>query len=335
MLAVVAAVVLAFAWPEPGARGGVIGMGWLKTAGIMTIFLLQGLLLPTRELARGMGNVRLHGFVQAWIFVGVPVLVLLLGLVARGWFDPAVWNGFLYLAILPTTVSSAVVLSTAAGGDTSGALFNVTAANVAGVVAVPGWCMLLFAVSGGVPMDPLPLLVSLAQMIVLPLAVGQCLRPLLVGRRAFERAKPHFKTVNNAIIVYTIYTAFCGSVTGDTWAGFGAATLAAVIAMTALVLVLVSWLVWLSSGRLGLDRDSRISAFYCASQKTLAAGVPMATALFGGAQIAGDAGTAAGIDLGLLILPLMVYHPLQLLLGGAMVARFANANADSVWTGRG
>ncbi len=322
-LGLLAAVGLAFWLPEGGMRGG-----WLRSEsttiwGVVLIFFLQGLSLPTRVLAAGLLNWRLHCFVQSWIFLFAPILMGLLLLGVGPLLAPEVWPGFWYLAILPTTVSSAVALTALAHGNTAGALFNVTLANVLAVILVPLWSLVL--ISGQVDLGSVELgglLADLARMILLPLVVGQLVRPWIATRPVFAVISPWFKTVNNAVILFIVYAAFCNSVQDEGWATYGFDLLIKVFVLSTVFVGAMGALTWWTAKWLPGERDIRIAAFYCASQKSLATGVPMANAIFAGAAAAGH------IDLGLLILPLLISHPLQLLLGGYLAGRLGERKKD-------
>lgn len=320
LFGLVAAVGLAFVFPVLGADGGPLRADLLSKLGVMVIFFLQGLSLRTGELVAGFHQARLHLFVQGWIFLVSPVVLfgtgLLLHAVGHGELAP----GFYYLGLLPTTIASAVAFSTAAGGNVAGALFNTTLANVLGVFWVPLGCLVLFAAGGGLQGQLIgPLLLKLTWLILLPLVVGQGLRPLLSKRAFFRKVVTKFKYINHGIILFIIFTAFSGSVLDATWEGIPAASLGWLFALTLAAVLVVHGMVWISSGWVLAHPADRISALFCGSQKTLAAGAPMAVAIFQ------DNGQLGGINLSLLLLPLLCYHPLQLFLAAVVLPWLARS----------
>jgi sodium/bile acid cotransporter 7 len=319
ILALLAAVLLAYLAPGLGARDGVLHAGFLTKAGVMVIFLLQGLSLKTRELAGGLRQIRLHAFVQAWIFLFSPVLLVLAALLLKALSLDALAAGFLYLALIPTTISSAVAFTGAAGGNVPASIFNTTVSNVFGVFWVPTGCLLIFASGGG--FDPelvLPLLLQVAELILLPLVVGQLLRPIIWETKLLKAVSPSFRLVNHGIILFIVYAAFCQSFLSDAWSGTSAGSLILLVGLVAIVVGLVHLGVWKSSQLLFHDHKDRIAALFCGSQKTLAAGAPMALAIFS------NGGQLAEVNLGLLILPLLVYHPAQLLLGALILPKLGH-----------
>lgn len=309
-LLLIAAVALAFAFPGAGRKGGYLHAELTTRLGIVLIFLMQGLSLATTALAAGFFKWRLHLFAQSWNFLLAPGLLWLFLLAARPLLEPAAWSGFWYLAILPTTVSSAVALTAVARGDTAGAIFNATLSNLLGVVLVPLWTLWLFSAGesgGGATFGEL--LRDLSQLILIPLIAGQLLRPIVHACAWFARLLPGFRTLSGVIIVFIIHAAFAESVATGSWNAHGWAFVLKLVLLVAVFLALLAAAVWWTSPLAGRDPATRIAAFFCGSQKTLAAGVPMANAIF--------AGTA--IDLSLLLLPLLTYHSLQLLLAGFLL----------------
>ncbi len=311
------AILLAFAVPELGARGGPLRAGLLTKAGVMLVFLLQGLMLRTGELLHGVRDLRLQGFINGWIFVFSALPLLVTGFLFNQFHPGHLADGFLYLALLPTTVFSAVGFTAAAGGNVAAAIFSATVSNAWGVFWVPAGCLLLFSAGGG--LDPGligPLLGKLALLILAPLLVGQVLRPFLHGTPCFGRVAPRFKTVNHAVILFIVYAAFCESVQGNSWRGVSAPALALLLLLTVALAAGIHAGVWWSGRRFLPRHGDRVAALFCGAQKSLATGAPMAMAIFAAPDTA-----LAEVDLGLLLLPLLCYHPVQLLMAALLLPR--------------
>ena len=318
ILALLAGVLLAVLFPHLGAREGPLRAGLLSKAGVMLIFLLQGLTLKTRELAGGVRHFRLHAFIQGWIFLGSALVLAGMGLVLTILGLGELAHGFLFLALVPTTISSAVAFTGAAGGNVPAAIFNATLSNIWGVFWVPTLSVLVFAggqeLQGGLVG---PLLLKVAWLILAPLLAGQILRPFVCRRGWFQAAAPRFKYVNHAIILFIVFAAFSQSILSHAWEGVGAGALSLLLALIVLAVLLIHGGTWISSKWVTPDRPDRITALLCGSQKTLAAGAPMAVAIFGGGP------QLAHVNLGLLLLPLLCYHPLQLFLAALILPRLA------------
>lgn len=311
ILCLILMVPLAWLLPEAGRTGGWLRSEQLIKAGVFLIFLTQGLSLPTEELARGLRQWRMHTFVQTWNYLWTPFLALVLVTAATPLLNEPLRAGFLFLAVLPTTVSSAVVFTAAADGDVPASLFNTAFSNLLSVIVVPAWCLILFATAGELP--PVgPMLAQLSLLILLPTLLGQVLRPFSSGVLPFLR--PFFKPISNAIICFAVFAAFANSFHDAVWGetGWAAALIAALGAST--LLALTSFFVWRTARRLFTAPGQRAAAFFCASQKSIATGVPMAAIIFS---------TDAATELSLVLLPLLFYHPLQLVLASFLTDRWS------------
>lgn len=315
LVGLLATVGLAFLLPEPGAAGGVLRTEVTTDLGIALIFLLQGLLLRTEELWRDLRHWRLHGFVQGYGFVVTPLLVLLADLIWGRMLQPELRIGFLFMAILPTTISSATVFSTQAGGSVAGAVFNTAVSNILGIFIVPFWSAWVLAATLGQVVAVWPMLQKIMLLLLLPLVVGQVLRPWL--RAVADPRRRTIGRINTGIVFFIIYAAFCNSVAAGLWHDHGVRMLVWVLILVSVLLAVVMSLAWVLLRGLRFSRPDFITGLFCGTQKTLAAGVPMAESVFAD-QVDGAAGA-----LGLILLPLLCYHVLQLVVGGWLVGRWA------------
>ena len=319
------AVLLAILYPGPGSKGGFLIPEFTTKLGVWVIFFLQGLGLPTSELATGYRPKRLHAFVLSWNYLLFP-LVTGLVLIPLSLILPVELRlGFWLLAIVPTTVSSAVVFSTVSGGDTSNAIFSTVFSNLLSVILVPAVAVAYLAAETEAEI-PLALLVTrLFILIILPLIIGQVIRKCLPVQAAAVAKKT--KSLGNWIILLIVHCAFAGSVSAGILDGLGGGAMAAVIGSTVLLLLVVSGLVWWSAALLKPTRGQRITAFFCASQKSLATGLPLATSILASAP--------GVVDMATLLIPLMCYHPAQLILAGILSGQWSvieNSDGSSVAT---
>lgn len=313
LVALAGAVALAFWVPGPGAADGWLHPRLTTKGGVALIFFIQGLSMNFGELRAGVTAWRLHSLVQGFAFVVFPVVGLTLDRLVGHELPTDLRLGFLFLCVLPTTVSTAVVFTALAGGNTSGAIFNATLSNVAGVIVTPLWASWLLAVAGrSVPL--LPVMAEISALLLFPLVLGQMVRPVVRDRA--EAMRPWLRHFSSGIVLYIVYVAFAGSVAGGLWKGQAAGTIAVAVAAVALLFALILGATGISARLVGLDRADRIAALMCAPQKTLAAGVPMAQLLFG-----------AHPGMGLILLPVLLYHPLQLLACGLMIPRLRRGAA--------
>jgi solute carrier family 10 (sodium/bile acid cotransporter), member 7 len=311
ILGLATAAGLGFLLPEIGGSGGPLRTEVTTRVGVAIMFFLQGLGLATSALRTGALRWRLHLATQLYIFVGFPAAMILLDALGGRLLPEALRFGFLYLAILPTTVSACVVFTSAANGNVAGAVFNSALANTAGVVITPAWAALLLSARGQGP--PLASTITeIALLLLAPLALGQLVRPLL-------RTKPPrwlITNIANFIILFIVFAAFANSARSGAFGDAGLTATLMVVVIAVAIFILATGAAVFTGRRLGFDEGDRIALLFCGPQKTLAAGAPMAQILF--------AGNPA---LGLILLPLMAYHATQLFGAASIVERLGSRTA--------
>jgi sodium/bile acid cotransporter 7 len=314
LVGMVIATVLAWLFPGPGATGGWMHPELLTKAGIALIFFLHGVALSFAALKAGTLRWPLHLVVQLSTYLLFPVLGLGLMWVLGSHVSPDLALGCFYLCALPSTVSSSVALTSAAGGNVAGALFNATLSSLLGVFLTPLWIAYVLQTSG--ISQPLgPVIVDLFVWLVLPLVAGQLCRPLFA--RWVTNNKEQINVADRATILVLVYTSFCDSFKAGVWSDNGWVTLALVVLIGTVLFTVVMTVVGLTSRALGFSREDRIAAMFCGSKKTLASGVPMARLIFG-----------AHPGIGLILLPIMIYHPLQLVVCGVLAQRWKNQTPE-------
>jgi len=313
LFGIVVSFALAALAPEIGSKNGALPIGLLQTVGIAAIFFFQGASLPFEELKRSVSEWKLHLCVQTTTFLFFPLLILTgLTLTASFFIQPDLRLGFLYLSFLPTTIASAIALTATSGGNVSGALFNTTISNVCGVFLVPILCLVLMEIDGTQTQIEIgPVLIGILIKIILPLFIGQACRRFL--RNWTGRHKIGIRRFNNGVILFLLYAAFCDSFIRNIWSSVEPSTLTGTILGVLFILGGATYYVWTLSGLIGLDRKSRVAALMCGSQKTLAVGLPLSVMIFGSPN--------SSVELSLLIVPLLLYHPAQLILGGWLSPR--------------
>ena len=334
LVGVAAAVSLAGVYPAFGRRGGPLRpeltVAWGATCGI---FLLSGLNLPTSELARAAASVRLHGLIQAFNLLYIPLATLLScnALVTAGLLTAPLRDGMLVMSALPTTINMCVALSRSSGGDEALAIcahaaprthtshstslpaaahrrvprrvraVNAVLGNLLGVILTP--YLLLRLVGSAGALSAVDTLQKLATRVLLPLLVGQSLRPpmqkLIAGRKKL------LSRSSESLLLLIIYSTFC-----DTFLrGFGIparslAGLAGLVSISHLAHLATAWQL---GGALRLTAKQRITFTLTGTQKTLALGLPLLRVVFAGRP-----------DLGVLCTPILLQHPLQLIIGSLL-----------------
>lgn len=311
LLGMIAATALAWAFPAPGAAGGWLHPELVTKAGVALIFFLHGVALSFAALKAGTLRWPLHVLVQTSTFVMFPLLGLALNAALGEALSPELKLGLFFLCALPSTVSSSVAMTATAHGNVAGAVFNATLSSLLGVFLTPLW--IAFVLKSGGQSQPIgPVILDLIRWLILPLVVGQACRPWLAEWA--KRNKPRIGLVDRATILLLVYTSFCDSFQQGIWSGNSARQLWLIIAISALLFVFVMWVMARVAKLLNFSREDKIAAMFCGSKKTLASGVPMAKLIFG-----------AHPGLGLILLPIMIYHPLQLIICGVLAQRWAKS----------
>jgi sodium/bile acid cotransporter 7 len=314
LMGMIIATTLAWLFPEPGAAGGWLYPELLTKGGVALIFFLHGVALSFASLKAGTLRWPLHLVVQTSTFLLFPLLGLGLNVLWSGQVSPELQLGFFYLCALPSTVSSSVAMTGAAKGNVPGALFNATLSSLLGVFLTPLWVAWMLKSSG--QSQPLtPVILDLLQWLVLPLAVGQLCRPLLGTWAA--RNRPQINVADRVTILLLVYTSFCDSFKQGIWTHHGWGTLLLVMLGALGLFVVAMALMGFASRALNFSREDRIAAMFCGSKKTLASGVPMARLIFG-----------AHPAIGVILLPIMIYHPLQLVICGVLAKRWGDQEKD-------
>lgn len=304
-LALMAVIGLGQLAPEMGGREGLLQGRHSGSIAVFVLFIVQGLLLPTESLLRGVMNWRLNIGIQGFIFLAIPALVVPWLFLLDGRVAPDFLLGFLYLAVMPTTVATAVVFTNKAGGDAGCALFNATWANVFGIAFVP-LVLSFYLQRSGVEIPVMAMLGRLSLLIVVPLIIGQLLRPL--ARALIFKARGYLSIAANLLVLYLVYIAFCNSVLDGVWHNTPPSSLALLFAVTCVLLAVVCALAMAFVRCCSLDYEKGVAAFFLTTQKTIATGIPLAQSLFGETHV-----------VGVIILPLMIYHFAQLAVGSFIV----------------
>jgi sodium/bile acid cotransporter 7 len=317
ILGLFAVVGLAFLFPDPGSRNGWMHPELAQNVGIALILFLQGLSMPLEKVRRGAGNWKLHVIIQSFTFLIFPVVGLTFSAVVQIFWpsEPgAIRDGFLFLCVLPSTVSTSVVLTAVAGGNTAAAILSAAFSNIVGVVLTPVLVSLLMHATGRTTASGSfgPLLLEITMLTLVPFAAGVGFRPLI--RLWVDANKKWINRISNSVILFFVYSAFCDSVKERIWQQYGLLLTGQVLAGVVALFGSVSLLIYLASRLARLNREDAIACYFCSVKKTLAMGIPLAMLIFGSRR-----------DLSLILLPIMFYHPFQLFTNGLVANYWAKA----------
>lgn len=314
ILLLLGTVLLATLLPARGV--GATAFGYVAVVGIVLLFFLHGAKLSREAIVAGARNWRLHAAVFASTFALFPLLGLLVSRAATG---PAA-AGLLFLTLLPSTVQSSIAFTSVARGNVAAAVCSASFSNVAGIVVTPALVALLMGSSGhggaggaGASFS-LSSAGSIVGQLLVPFVAGHLLRPLIGGW--VGRHKGVVSLVDRGSILLVVYTAFGAAVVEGLWHKVSGGDLALVFALCCVLLAGVLAATWAAGRAMGLDRADRVVLVFCGSKKSLTSGVPMAGVLFTPAQV------------GLVILPLMIFHQIQLIACAVIARRWGEAAKD-------
>lgn len=311
MLILLALIVAASVLPVRGVYAG--HAATLTKAAIALLFFLHGAKLPLQSVIAGLGHWRLHSLVFACTFLLFPLLAVLLKPVLLPLVGPDLYRGLLYMSALPSTVQSAIAFTSVARGNVPAAICAAATSSLLGVFVTPLLVVLLLGQAGhGLSMGDAVLKIML--QLLLPFVLGQIARPWIGAW--VDRNKSWLKHVDQWSIYLVVYTAFSKAVVDGLWSKLPLAQLLLLAAACAGLLFIVLQLTWRLGRRLGFSLEDRITLLFAGSKKSLATGVPMAQVLF------------AGSAMGAVLLPIMVFHQIQLLVCAVLSKRFAARPAD-------
>ena len=309
LLALIGVIVLAYLWPEAGIDHEPVSLGELAGYGVSVIFFFYGLRLSPEKLRVGLSSWRLHLVVQLCTFILFPLLVLPFHAFFEGSKNELLWLGTFYLAALPSTVSSSVVMVSIAGGNIPAAIFNASISSLIGIFITPLW-MGLFLQASAEGFDIWSILGKLVLQVLLPVVLGIVLHRYWGGHA--EKYKSKMRIFDQVIILLIVYTSFCESFARDMFSGYSISALIILGATMLALLFLMYGLIHLLSKLLGFNRGDRITAIFCGSKKSLVHGTVMSKVLFPDANM-----------VGIILLPIMIYHALQLLAASIISQRMA------------
>ncbi|RXR08844.1 bile acid:sodium symporter family protein [Pseudoxanthomonas composti] len=306
-LSLLGAVLLATLLPAQGTVAQVCD--WATVIGVAILFFLHGARLSREAVVAGLAHWRLHLTVLGCTFLLFPLLGLALKPLVGLFLAPALVTGLLYLCTLPSTVQSSIAFTSIARGNVPAAVCSASASNLLGIFITPLLVGLLLSTQGHMG-SPLSAIGNIVLQLLIPFLAGHLLRPWIGDFIA--RWKSVLTLFDRGTILLVVYSAFSEAVVGGLWRQLSASMLLALLGVCIGLLMLVLALTQLLARRLGFAREDRITLLFCGSKKSLATGVPMANILFGGSPA-----------LGMIVLPLMLFHQVQLMACAWLANRYA------------
>uniref|UniRef100_A0A667GQ34 Sodium/bile acid cotransporter n=1 Tax=Lynx canadensis TaxID=61383 RepID=A0A667GQ34_LYNCA len=307
MIGIVLAIAGAKLEPSIGVNGGPlkpeITVSYIAVA---TIFFNSGLSLKTEELTSALVHIKLHLFIQIFTLAFFPATIwLFLQLLSITPINEWLLKGLQTVGCMPPPVSSAVILTKAVGGNEAAAIFNSAFGSFLGIVVTPLLLLLFLGSSSSVPFTSI--FSQLFMTVVVPLIIGQIVRRYI--KDWLERKKPPFGAVSSCVLLTIIYTTFC-----DTFSNpnidldkFSLLLVLFIIFSIQLSFMLLTFL-FSTRNNSGFTPADTVAIIFCSTHKSLTLGIPMLKIVFAGHE-----------HLSLISVPLLIYHPVQILLGSVLV----------------
>lgn len=307
MLAILSMVVLATFLPAHGRAVPILSNA--TNLAIAVLFFLHGARLSRQAIVAGILHWRLQLVILLSTFALFPVLGILMRPLCEPLIGTELFMGMLYICTLPSTVQSSIAFTSIARGNIPAAICAASFSNLMGIILTPILVGLLFSVNAGSDAFSLSAVYKIVLLLLVPFVAGQLARRWIADW--VIKNKAWLKYVDQLSILLVVYGAFSDAVVGGIWGQLSFSLLMILIAINALLLFVVMFILIFGSRKLGFSKEDEISIVFCGSKKSLASGVPIAQILF------------AGQTIGMLILPIMLFHQFQLMVCAVLAQRYA------------
>ena len=300
-------VLLASVLPVSGKAAEVFG--WVTTGAIAILFFLHGAKLSREAVVQGIMHWKLHTLVFALTFALFPILGRLAKPILLPMLGQELYWGFLFMCFLPSTVQSSIAFTSVAHGNVAGAVCSASFSNLIGMFITPLLVAFFILGQSDHGFDPTSSIIQITLLLLVPFILGQILRPWIYPQ--MMKMPKIVKVFDQGSILLVVYGAFSSAVVAGLWNEVSLSTLLLLLLACSVLLTIVMLLSLYIPRWLGFSRADQKTAFFCGSKKTLASGVPMAQILF------------IGQPLGMIVLPIMIFHQIQLMVCGIIANLWA------------
>lgn len=311
IVALLATVAVASLLPARGVVAN--GFDYATTIAIGFLFFLYGARLSTKEAINGLKYWRLHSVVFASTFLLFPLLGLAAKLLVPGVLTPELYTGLMFLCCLPSTVQSSIAFTSIARGNMAAAICSASLSNLIAIVLTPVLVALLLSTGSSGDRLSLDSVSDIILQLLVPFVAGQLLRRWIGG--FVTKHKTVLGYVDRGAILLVVYAAFSRGVVAGIWERLTPVSLMLLLMVNIVLLAIVMMTTTVTARRLDFSREEEIAIVFCGSKKSLASGVPMAIVLFPAATVS------------LTVLPLMLFHQIQLMVCAGLARRYAARSA--------
>ncbi|MBE8712401.1 bile acid:sodium symporter family protein [Sphingobacterium hungaricum] len=298
ILALLLVIVIAYLFPQLNEIQNGELLETISTIGVSLIFFFYGLKLSFADIKTGLSNWKLHVLIQSITFILFPLIILAFRPFVQTYMQEQFWLSFFFLAALPSTVSSSVVMVSIAKGNIPAAIFNASLSGLIAVIVTPLWMSLFLDFEN---VDILgDVYLGLIKEIIVPIILGLLLQKYW-GKWATKYSKALAK-FDKAVILLIVYMSFAESFTSGVFENIGKIYLIGIfVGVIALFFLVYGLIDLLCTKVFHFNREDRITALFCGSKKSLTHGSVFGKFLF-----------ANSANAGLYFLPLMIYHAFQI-----------------------
>ncbi len=304
-LLLISTITLASFLPCQGATALIFNQ--IADIAIALLFFLHGAKLSRGAVLAGITHWRLHLLVMSLTFLFFPIIGLLLQPLLTPLVGPVIYQGILYLCCLPATVQSAIAFTSIAKGNVPAAVCSASASSLLGIFVTPILVSLVLAKGTG--NSDLHGISKILLQLLLPFVTGHLMQSWIGG--FVTKHKKVLGIVDRGSILLVVYTAFSAAVIEHLWNTVPMSSLLGLLVSCMVILAVALLGSRLISRRLGFPVQDEITIVFCGSKKSLVSGVPMAKVLF------------AGAHLGPILLPIMLFHQIQLMVCAVLAQRYA------------
>ncbi|OCG39077.1 hypothetical protein A9G29_09900 [Gilliamella sp. Fer2-1] len=281
----------------------------LTTFAIGLLFFMHGAKLSFQAIVIGIKNWRLHLVIFMTTFVIFPVLGVMMQILVPTFLPQNLYLGFVYLCVLPATVQSAIAFTSIAKGNVAAAICSASASTFLGVFITPILVGLLMHTQASNSMNMLDAIISIMFKLMLPFILGHLSRYFI--SKWVDKYKSIISKIDRLSILLVVYVAFSDAVANGIWSQISFLSLLEIIFYSIMLLTIVLLITTYVSRLLGFSKEDEITIVFCGSKKSLASGIPMASIIF-----------PMSIT-GIIILPLMIFHQVQLMVCAILAERYA------------
>jgi sodium/bile acid cotransporter 7 len=314
ILSIIIVVLAAYLFPQLGGHSSPIPLDKIGSIGVSLIFFFYGLKLSPEKIKTGLKNWRLHLLVQVCTFLVFPIIILCFYPLIHSEYDKNIWLAFLFLAALPSTVSSSVVMVSMAKGNIPAAIFNASISGLIGIVVTPLW-LGLFLNNTAASYDLGEIYSKLIIEVVVPVILGLLLHRYW-GNLA-QKYNSQLTLFDKSIILLIIYKSFCSSFEDNVFSGIDTFDFILISIAVFGLFYVVYFLTGFVSNKLGFSIEDKITAQFCGTKKSLVHGTVFAKILFPNPS-----------TMGIILLPIMLFHAFQIFIISFIATKASNIKEE-------